>query len=55
MLGHSSIMLTLGTYSHVVQPIRREAAERMKALFQPAPKTQVSTSSQGTESPEGLQ
>jgi len=37
MLGHSSIMLTLGTYSHVVQPIRREAVDRMNALFEPTP------------------
>jgi integrase len=33
MLGHSSIMLTLGTYSHVVQPIRREAVDRLNQLF----------------------
>lgn len=33
MLGHSSIVLTLGTYSHVVQPMRREAVDRMNSLF----------------------
>ncbi|MGH2442186.1 MAG: site-specific integrase [Chloroflexota bacterium] len=33
MLGHSSITLTLGTYSHVLPPMRREAADRMNALF----------------------
>jgi integrase len=33
MLGHSSISLTLGTYSHVVPPMRREAADRLNTLF----------------------
>jgi integrase len=33
MLGHSSITLTLGTYSHVLQPMKREAANRLDALF----------------------
>jgi integrase len=33
MLGHSSITLTLGTYSHVLQPMKREAADRLDALF----------------------
>lgn len=33
MLGHSSIGLTLGTYSHVLPPMRREAADRLDALF----------------------
>jgi integrase len=36
MLGHSSITLTLGTYSHVLPPMRREAAERLNALFSAA-------------------
>ena len=48
MLGHSSIMLTLGTYSHVVQPIRREAAERMNALFEPTPSAHLNPDSQPT-------
>lgn len=33
ILGHSSIEPTLGTYSHVIQPIRREAADRLNVLF----------------------
>jgi integrase len=33
MLGHSSITLTLGPYSHVLPPMRREAAERLNTLF----------------------
>jgi site-specific recombinase XerD len=33
MLVHCSIVVTLGTYSHVVQPIRREAVSRLNALF----------------------
>jgi integrase len=35
MLGHSSITLTLGTYAHVLPPMRREAANRLDALFSP--------------------
>jgi integrase len=29
ILGHSQISLTLGTYSHVVPELSREAADRM--------------------------
>jgi integrase len=36
MLGHSSITLTLGTYSHVLPPMRREVANRLDALFNEA-------------------
>lgn len=49
MLGHSSIMLTLGTYSHVVQPIRREAADRMNELFGPESKPGPDKSGEGEE------
>jgi len=33
VLGHSQINLTLNTYSHVIPSLRREAADRMNALF----------------------
>lgn len=33
MLGHSSIQLTLDTYSHVTPALRRQAAERMQQLL----------------------
>lgn len=33
LLGHSSISLTLDTYSHVVPGLHKEAAEQMDALF----------------------
>jgi integrase len=29
MLGHSSVTVTLGTYSHVLPALKREAADRM--------------------------
>lgn len=35
MLGHSSITLTLDTYSHVLPDMQREAASKMDALLQP--------------------
>lgn len=34
MLGHSTISLTLDTYSHVIPDLQREAAEKMQALLQ---------------------
>ncbi|MDX1616893.1 MAG: tyrosine-type recombinase/integrase, partial [Candidatus Promineifilaceae bacterium] len=34
MLGHSSIVLTLDTYSHVIPGIQEQAAEKMDAIFQ---------------------
>jgi hypothetical protein len=33
MLGHSTVVLTLDTYSHVTPTMRREAADQMEALF----------------------
>lgn len=36
MLGHSSITLTLDTYSHVLPDMQREAASKMDALLQPS-------------------
>jgi integrase len=33
MLGHSTVVLTLDTYSHVSPTMRREAADQMEALF----------------------
>ena len=32
-LGHSQISLTMNTYSHVIPELKREAAERMDAVF----------------------
>lgn len=36
MLGHSSISITLDTYSHVIPTLEEDAAERVSALFSPA-------------------
>ena len=33
MLGHSTISLTLDTYSHVIPGLQAEAAEKMEALL----------------------
>jgi integrase len=33
MLGHSTVMLTLGTYSHVMPNMQREAATKLDRLF----------------------
>ncbi len=33
VLGHSQISLTANTYQHVVQSLKRGAADRMQALF----------------------
>ena len=35
LLGHSSIAVTLDTYSHVLPEIQREAADQMDAVFNP--------------------
>jgi integrase len=33
ILGHSDIRLTLGTYSHVLPSLAREAADRMNSIL----------------------
>ena len=33
MLGHSTIALTMNTYSHVIPALERDAAERMNAIL----------------------
>ena len=33
MLGHSTIALTMNTYSHVIPALERDAADRMNALL----------------------
>ena len=33
LLGHSTIALTMNTYSHVIPELEREAADRMNALL----------------------
>jgi integrase len=35
MLGHSTITLTLDTYSHIIPDIQKEAAKKMDLIFQP--------------------
>jgi hypothetical protein len=35
LLGHSSIALTMNTYSHVIPAMQREAANQMDAIFDP--------------------
>ena len=34
--GHSSVAITLDTYSHVLPSLQREAAERIDTLLRPA-------------------
>jgi len=36
MLGHSQIGLTMNTYSHVIPALKREAADQMEAILEPA-------------------
>lgn len=36
VLGHSDVRLTLNTYSHVADEVRRDAVEKLDALFQTA-------------------
>ena len=33
ILGHSTIALTMNTYSHVIPALQREAAEQMNSLL----------------------
>ena len=33
MLGHSTIALTMNTYSHAIPALERDAAERMNAIL----------------------
>jgi integrase len=33
ILGHSSIAVTMGVYSHVIPSLKRDAADRMDALL----------------------
>ena len=33
MLGHSTIALTMNTYSHVIPELQREAADQMEAVL----------------------
>ncbi len=34
VLGHSQITLTLGTYSHIINEVRRDAADKMEGVFE---------------------
>ncbi len=36
LLGHSTVTLTLDTYSHVVPALHAEVAQHMQNLFKPA-------------------
>lgn len=36
LLGHSQIAVTMNLYSHVVPELRKEAADRMDAIFRPS-------------------
>ena len=38
-LGHSTVTLTLDTYSHVLQGMQRDASDRLDALFAPTPES----------------
>ena len=42
MLGHSTISVTMNTYSHVIPPLRNEVADQMDAVLGPVA-TQVAT------------
>ena len=44
LLGHSSIALTMNTYSHVIPAMQREAASQMDAIFDPVASSVASKS-----------
>ena len=46
LLGHSSISVTLDTYSHVIPEMQREAADQMDAIFTRVASKLASTSHQ---------
>ena len=46
LLGHSSISVTLDTYSHVIAEMQREAADQMDAVFTRVASKLASTSDQ---------
>ena len=43
LLGHSSIALTMNTYSHVIPAMQREAANQMDSIFDPVASSVAST------------
>jgi site-specific recombinase XerD len=43
LLGHSSISLTLGTYSHVIPSMQAEAATKMDEFFATQEPAEVSS------------
>jgi integrase len=44
ILGHSTVTLTLGTYSHVIPALKRDAADRMDAILAPGATNRVAVS-----------
>ena len=40
-LGHSSLLLTMDTYSHMIPALRNEVADRMDEIFSVAAKAAV--------------
>ncbi len=48
LLGHSSIALTMNTYSHVIPAMQREAANQMDAIFDPVASSVASTKEKRT-------
>jgi hypothetical protein len=49
ILGHSQIVLTMNTYSHVMPALTRQAADQMNAVFAPRrhPTTAIEDASDG--------
>ena len=47
LLGHSSISVTLDTYSHVIPDMQRESASQMDAVLNPVASTVASTTPEG--------
>jgi hypothetical protein len=52
LLGHSSISLTMNTYRHILDEMKRETARQTDAVFSPAPVNAESAQirGRGTES-----
>ena len=41
MLGHSSVAITLDTYSHVIQSMQQQSAERLDSFLFPETKVHI--------------
>jgi hypothetical protein len=49
LLGHSSITLTMNTYGHVLDEMKKETAKQMDAILNPAAVSLAVNPSEGTK------